>query len=190
MKKAILLLLLLPSFFIGVQKVYPADYITFESGIFSRTVSIKDLENFARTGSAKGTLRNLLSLSNQNPENIVDILNEKVELPIVLTSKLMYSNIGEVILERIAKILYPKKHRDPEISIPAIRSAVIIGLSKRNGYLTLIDFLKCYPNRSISVNIPKLMETVDKAESMSELIGFFSDSPLEALKETNPEEVD
>ena len=189
MKKGILLLIISCIFF-GVQKVHSAESITFESGIFSRTISIKDLESFARTGSAHGTLKNLLFMSNQNPENIVEILNEKVELPIVLTSKLMYSTIGEVVLERLAKILYPKRNPNPEISIPAIRSAVITGLSKGDGYLTLIEFLKSYPNNSITVNIPKLLETVDKAESMSELIGFFSDSPLEALKETNPEEVD
>ena len=34
---------------------------------------------------------------------------KEFELPIVLTSKLMYTRIGEVFIKRIAKIIYPLK---------------------------------------------------------------------------------
>ena len=34
------------------------------------------------------------------------------------------------------------------------------------------------PNKTITVNLPALFKVINKVESMSELVKFFSDSPL------------
>ena len=94
----------------------------------------------------------------------------------------MYSTIGEVIIMRIAKIIHPLKIKDNAISVPAIRSAVANGIVKGNGKLNLLQFLKSYPNKTISINIPALYKILNKVESMNELIKFFSDSPLKGTK--------
>ena len=78
-----------------------------------------------------------------------------------------------------SKIIYPIKLPDTAISIPAIRSAVISGIVIGNGKLTLIQFLKSYPNKTIAINIPALSKIISKVESVSDLVKFFSNSPLD-----------
>ena len=94
----------------------------------------------------------------------------------------MYSSIGEVVILRVSKIIYPKKIRDKSITIPAIRSGIISGIIEGEGKLNLMQFLKSYPNKTIAINIPALNKVLNKVESMSELINFFSGSPLPEIK--------
>ncbi len=159
-----------------------AENITFFSGAFRRTIPVKNFEELAETGKATGLLEDLLRLGNQKPEKIADMLNQKVELPIVLTSRLTNSKIGEAIISRVAKIIHPIKIQDPAITIPAIRSGVIIGITYgEKEAITAIDFMKAYPNKTMAINLPELFKVVSKVESVSDLIKFFSDKPLEKL---------
>jgi len=168
--------------FLITPSAKPAENILLENGIFSRTISINSVEELATTGKAKGTLKNLMRLSNQSPEKISNLLNQEYNLPLVTTTKLMYSSIGEVVIFRISKIIYPKKIKDKSITIPAIRSGVISGIIEGEGKLNLMQFLKSYPNKTIAINIPALNKVLNKVESMSELINFFSGSPLPEIK--------
>ncbi len=177
------ILLFMPlNIFLITPSAKPAENILLENGIFSRTISINSVEELATTGKAKGTLKNLMRLSNQSPEKISNLLNQEYKLPLVTTTKLMYSSIGEVVIFRVSKIIHPKKIRDKSITIPAIRSGVISGIIEGEGKLNLMQFLKSYPNKTIAINIPALNKVLNKVESMSELINFFSGSPLPEIK--------
>ena len=96
------------------------------------------------------------------------------------------TRIGEAIIRRVAKILYPIGTDDPAVSIPAIRAAVINGLAENDGSLTAVGFLKAYPNNVLAVNLPALFGVIEKAQSIAGLVNFFSDSPLDGLKEGQP----
>ena len=159
-----------------------AEEVAFVSGVFRRNVSVKSIEMLSKGEEMKGFLGELSKISNEDAEEISTLLTQKVELPIVLTSKLMYTKIGEVILKRTAKIIYPLKVQKESVTIPAIRSAVIKGLVEGNGEINLILFLKAYPNKTIAVNVPGLFKVIKKVESISDLVQFFSQSPLEGLK--------
>ena len=172
------LLLILP---IGL-KVKAAEEIAFVSGIFRRNVSIEQIYKLSRGEDLDGIIMDLAKFSNENPKNIAAFLTERIEMPIYLTSKLMYSKIGNVMLKRIVQIIYPHKLNNEKISIPALRSAVIKGLVKGKGEINLLLFLESYPNKTVSINIPALFKVIKKVESISELIEFFSNSPLEGLK--------
>ena len=71
---------------------------------------------------------------------------------------------------------------NPSVSVPAIKSAVIKGLSVGEDGIDVIDFLKAYPSDVMAVNLPALFGVMEKAESVAGLVKFFSDSPLENLK--------
>ena len=58
-------------------------------------------------------------------------------------------------------------------------------MQSENG-LTVVSFLKGYPNAVIAVNLPALFGVIEKAESIASLVQFFSDSPLDGLKEAQP----
>ena len=156
------------------------------SGAFRRSISVKDIEHLANTGEARGLLEQLLVLSEQDPENVAKLLNQKLDLPLVLTSRLINTRIGEAIIRRVGQILYPIYTPQPEVSIPALRAGVINGLHNSGDGLTAVDFLKAYPNEVLAVNLPALFSVIDKAQSISGLVQFFSDSPLDGLKEAKP----
>ena len=156
------------------------------SGAFRRSIPVKDIEHLAKTGEARGLLEQLLVLSKQDPEDVAKLLNQKLDLPLVLTSRLINTRIGEAIIRRVGQILYPIYTPQPEVSIPALRAGVINGLHNSGDGLTAVDFLKAYPNEVLAVNLPALFSVIDKAQSISGLVQFFSDSPLDGLKETKP----
>ena len=156
------------------------------SGAFRRSIPVKDIEHLANTGEARGLLEKLLVLSEQDPENVAKLLNQKLDLPLVLTSRLINTRIGEAIIRRVGQILYPIYTPQPEVSIPALRAGVINGLHNSGDGLTAVDFLKSYPNEVLAVNLPALFSVIEKAQSISGLVQFFSDSPLDGLKEAKP----
>jgi hypothetical protein len=156
------------------------------SGAFRRSIPVKDIEHLAKTGEARGLLEQLLVLSKQDPEDVAKLLNQKLDLPLVLTSRLINTRIGEAIIRRVGQILYPIYTPQPEVSIPALRAGVINGLHNSGDGLTAVDFLKSYPNEVLAVNLPALFSVIDKAQSISGLVQFFSDSPLDGLKEAKP----
>ena len=156
------------------------------SGAFRRSIPVNDIEHLANTGEARGLLEQLLVLSEQDPDNVAKLLNQKLDLPLVLTSRLINTRIGEAIIRRVGQILYPIYTPQPEVSIPALRAGVINGLHNSGDGLTAVDFLKAYPNEVLAVNLPALFSVIDKAQSISGLVQFFSDSPLDGLKEAKP----
>ncbi len=168
------------------KPVYCAEEIAFTSGIFSRKIVVEEIEMFAKTKKTEGFIKNLVGKDNKDIEDLSTLLNQEFDLSITVMSKLMNSQIGEVILKRASKIIYPLRIQDPKITIPAIRSSIIKGLVKGNGRINLLLFIKSYPNKTMVINVPELFEVIDKVESISELVKFFSNSPLEGLKEGTP----
>jgi hypothetical protein len=98
----------------------------------------------------------------------------------VLTSRLLSTRIGEAILARVGRIVYPLKASS--VGVPALRAAVINGLAQGDGRLSAIGFLKAYPTDEMEVSIPALLAVLKKASSVSELVKFFSESPLDGLR--------
>ncbi|CAK24958.1 alpha/beta hydrolase [Synechococcus sp. CS-197] len=166
------------------QPVRAAEDVALVSGAFIRSISVADLAYLAETGEARGLLSDLLRLGKQDPENVAKLLNQELDLPLVLTSRLMSTKIGDVILKRVAKIVYPLRVPEPSVSVPAIRAGVINGLQIGEGGLNMIKFLEAYPAEVMEINLPALMAAIEKAESIAGLVTFFSNSPLDGLKES------
>ena len=168
-----------------MQPLHAATDVALVSGAFRRSIPVEKLEHLAETGEAIDLVEDLLELSGQNPQEVSQMLNQSLDLPLVLTSRLINTRIGEAILRRVARIIHPIYTPEPEVSVPAIRAGVISGLQSENG-LTVVSFLKGYPNAVIAVNLPALFGVIEKAESIASLVQFFSDSPLDGLKEAQP----
>ena len=169
----------------AMQPLQAATDVALVSGAFRRSIPVKEIEHLAETGEATNLLEDLLGISGQDPNEVSQILNQKFELPLVLTIRLMNTRIGEAILRRVARIIYPLYTPAPEVSVPAIRAGVVNGLVSEDG-LTAVSFLKGYPNAVMAVNLPALFEVIEKAESIAGLVQFFSDSPLDGLREAQP----
>ena len=169
---------------LGVPAGQAAENLVFVSGAFRRSLPVADLEHLASTGQAQGLLAQGLALGKQNPAEVAKMLNEKIALPVVLVSHLLNTRIGEAILERLARVIYPLN--TPSVGIPALRSAMVMGIVEGNGSLSALSFLRAYPNNNLEVSIPALMALMQKANSISDLVRFFSESPLDGLRGTTP----
>tara|TARA_Y100001968_G_scaffold272595_1_gene264879 strand:- start:165 stop:731 length:567 start_codon:yes stop_codon:yes gene_type:complete len=159
-----------------------AEKIIIYKGTLGRSITVESLNTLAKEKKATGTLKNILNITGEDKDKVADLLNQEYELPVVLTSKLIYSKIGSVILSRITKIIYPDKYPQESISIPALRAGVINGINSGDGRLSFLGFLNSYPNKNIAVNYTALSKVINKVESMTDLVEFFTGSPLEKLK--------
>ena len=161
-----------------------AENLVFVSGAFRRSIAVADLEHLAKTGQARGLLADVLSLSRQNPQEIAKLLNQSVSLPVTLVSRLLNTRIGEAILQRLAVIVFPLKASQG--GIPAMRAAMVMGVVEGNGSISALSFLRAYPAQEMEVSIPALMNLLSKASSITELVRFFSESPLDGLRGDAP----
>ena len=181
--KFLLCLILINPLF-SINKVQSADQIKITYKIFSRTISINSLKKYSLTGNAEKKLERLLKTTNASDEQILNILNKNFDIPLPIASKLLYSEIGSVILTRISKIIHPPKARDEITGKLALRASVIKGIEIGEGKINLIRFFEGYPTKTVILNVSALNKILNKVESINELLEFFTDSPLNKLKDS------
>ena len=170
--------------FLLINKVQSADQIKITYSIFSRTISIKSLKTYSSTGKAEKKLKRLLKTTNASNEEILDILNKNFDMPLPIASKLLNSEIGNVILSRISKIIHPPKAKDARTGKLALRASLIKGIHMGEGKINLIRFFESYPTKTVILNISALNKILNKVESINELLEFFTDSPFNKIKDS------
>ena len=180
--KKIIILILLSLSILTSNKVKSAEEIKIVYGIFSRTINVQELKKFALYGDADKNLRRLLKLTNTKNDKIKEILEKDFQIPLLIASKLMYSEIGNVILSRLSKIIHPPNARDEKTAVLALRSSVIKGIDIGEGKINTINFFEGYPTKKVILNVNALSKIMNKVESIAELLEFFTDSPLSKIK--------
>lgn len=161
--------------------------MVFYSGAFRRSIPVADMEHLAETGEARGLLGDVLRLSGQDPEQVSTLLKSSASLPIPLVSRLLDTRIGEALLIRLARVIHPM--RAYEVGLPALRAGIVMGLVDGKGSLSAIHFIKAYPNAEMGVDVPALMALVRQASSIADLVRFFSESPLDGLRDDGDQAV-
>ena len=179
--KIFFILVFSPLFF-NVPKTNTAEEIKIIYNIFSRTIKVKSLKTFAENGDSSKKLRKILKATGSSDEEIRSILNKKFELPITIASKLLYSEIGNIFLIRLSSIIHPPRADDEKTGMLALRASVIQGIKLGNGKINLITFFEGYPTKTVILDISALSKVMNKVESISELLVFFTNSPIEKIK--------
>ena len=170
--------------FLLINKVQSADQIKITYSIFSRTISVNSLKRYSVTGKAEKNLERLLRTTNASNSYILSILNKNYDIPLPIASKLLYSEIGSVVLSRLSKIIHPPNARDETTGKLALRSSVIKGIAMGEGKINIIRFLESYPTKTVILNVGALSKILNKVESINELLKFFTDSPLNKIKDS------
>ncbi len=178
----IFLILFINQIFFNVPKAQSAEKIKIIYSIFSRTITVDSLKTFAESGNSSKSLRKILNATGSSDEKIQSILNKKFEIPITIASKLLYSEIGNVFLNRLSSILHTPNTNDERTGRLALRSSVIQGLYTGNGKIDLVSFFKSYPTKTVILNVNALSKVMNKVQSISELLDFFTSKPLEKIK--------
>ena len=179
--KLFLIILSFQSLF-NVSKVKAAEEIKIIYSIFSRTIKVNSLKTFAEEGYSTRKLKRVLRATGSTDKEIKSVLNKNFEVPITIASKLLYSEIGNIFLTRLSSIIHPTKANDEQTGMLALRSSVIQGIKIGNGEINLINFFEGYPTKTVILNVNALSKVMNKVESISELLDFFSNSPLDKFK--------
>ena len=164
------------------SKVKSAEEIKIVYSVFSRTINIQELKEFALYGDADKNLKRLLKLTNTKNDEIKKILEKDFQIPLSIASKLLYSEIGNVILTRLSKIIHPPRARDEKTAVLALRSSVIKGIDIGDGKINTLTFFEGYPTKKVILNVNALSKIMNKVESIAELLEFFTNSPLNKIK--------
>ena len=179
--KIFFILVISPLIF-NIPRVNAAEEIKIIYNIFSRTIKVDSLKTFAENGDSSKKLRRILKATGSSDEEIRAILNKKFELPITIASKLVYSEIGNIFLTRLSSIIHPPKADDERTGMLALRASVIQGIKIGDGKINLITFFEGYPTKTVILDVSALSKVMNKVESISELLVFFTNSPIEKIK--------
>ena len=169
-------------FFFHVSKANAAEEIKITYSIFSRTIEVNSLKNFAEEGNSTKKLKRILKATGSPDKEIRTVLNKNFEVPITIASKLIYSEIGNVFLTRLSSIVHTPRSNDKRTGMLALRASVIQGIKMGNGKINLIKFFEGYPTKTVILDVNALSKVMNKVESISELLTFFTNSPLEKIK--------
>ena len=178
----ILLILINSQLLVNVSKANAAEEIKITYSIFSRTIKVNALKTFAEKGSSTRKLKRILKATGSTDIEIRSVLNKDFEIPITIESKLIYSEIGNVFLTRLSSIIHPPRADDERTGMLALRASIIQGLRIGNGKVNLINFFEGYPTKTVVLDVNALSKVMNKVESISELLDFFTNSPLEKIK--------
>ena len=178
----IIFILITNQIFFNIPKVKSAENIKIVYSIFSRTIKVDSLKKFAEEGYSSKKLRRILKATGSTDSDIQSILNKNFEIPITIASKLVYSEIGNIILTRLSSIIHPPRAKDPRTGMLALRASVVQGINLGDGKLNLVTFFEGYPTETVILNVKAFSKVMNKVESISELLDFFANSPLEKIK--------
>ena len=178
----IFFILLSNQIFFNIPKVNSAEKIKIIYSIFSRTIEVDSLKKFAEDGDKTNNLKRILKATGSTDEEIRGILNKNFEIPITIASKLVYSEIGNVFLTRLSSIIHPPRADDERTGMLALRASLVQGIVMGDGKINMLNFFEAYPTKTIILDVNALSKVMNKVESISELLDFFTDSPLEKIK--------
>ena len=180
--RIIIFILISSQFIFSFSKANAADEIKIIYGIFSRTIEVNSLKKFAEEGTSTKKLKKILDATGSPDKEIRSVLNKDFEIPITIASKLVYSEIGNVFLTRLSSIIHPSRADDERTGMLALRASVIQGIKKGNGKINLIRFFEGYPTKTVILDVNALSKVMNKVESITELLAFFTNSPLDKIK--------
>ena len=176
------LILISSQLFFNVPKAHAAEEIKIIYSIFSRTIKVNSLKNYAKEGNSTRKLKRILKATGSPDNEIRSVLSKDFEVPLNIASKLVYSEIGNIFLTRLSSIIHPTRANDERTGVLALRASVIQGIKIGNGKINLIKFFESYPTKTIVLDVNALSKVMNKVESISELLDFFTNSPFDKIK--------
>lgn len=104
--------------------------ITFIIGPLSRSVTVKQIEDFVANEDANNDVTALLKSGKLNVEEIRSQLKNTFQFDLVQMDKILNSPIGVALLSKLGEAVHP--HATKIAAVQAVRSAIILSLADDN----------------------------------------------------------
>lgn len=129
-----------------------ADRIYITYGPLEVSVPIESLALFANEGKIDSNLDGFAQYAKQGQlDQIQSALQARAEVPAVTIAQFLYTAQGELLLERLGRVIQTKA-RQP--GFYAIRAALILAASDPEG-LTIVNVLRKFPTHGIRIDIAR-----------------------------------
>jgi predicted dienelactone hydrolase len=132
-----------------------AERLTLSYGLVARSIPINSLETYARTGKVDDELAAYIQYADKEQlTQLRQVLLTPIPLGVVEVSQFLYTPIGKRLLENFGEVI----QQESGISgFYAIRAALILAAADPQG-LTLLNVLRKFPSRAISINLSRSLE--------------------------------
>lgn len=130
------------------QKALASEKVIFKYGGATQSVSLEELQTFAKTGEISPGLDFLLKFGNQNPVRIRWILTQQFPANTQLIYNLLNTAPGEYVLSQTSNVVTSKSER---ANVKALRGALVAAASDDN-LISLIELLEEYPTKEVYVD--------------------------------------
>ncbi len=147
-----------------LKPIEAAETVNFRFNIFEVSVSVDDLENFAKTGELRGAL-DMASryISAPDMATFRRILTERADVPVSLLSRFLYTSQGERSLDILGNFI----KTGPNLSgNRAIRAAAVLATADKQNGLSLLSFLRKFPTSDIYFDIQEGLQTVGELSDL------------------------
>ena len=132
-----------------------AERIYVSYAVLERSISVAALETYAKEGKLDDDLAVYAQyVDSQQLAQLRSILLARIDLDAVAVSQFLYTPIGETLLERLIQVIQTES-RQP--GLYALRSALILAAADPQG-LTLLNVLRCFPTRSVRIDIARSLK--------------------------------
>jgi predicted dienelactone hydrolase len=166
-KQSIWLKIALGFFGLGLlvpRPVLSAERISLSYGILERSIPIDSIEKYAKTGKVDDDLAAYAQYADEEQlKQLRQVLLTPIPLSAVEVSQFLYTPIGERLLENLGELI----QQESRISgFYAIRSALILAAADQERRLTLLNVLRKFPSRTISINLSRSLNIVDTVQRL------------------------
>ncbi len=156
-KGSILLLGIGTGTLLGSSKALASEEIILSYSALGQSVLVQDLETFVETGEMSSSVRFLIDVTKQNPDDVRTALTKEVGLSLTFLSKVLNSLPGEYALFQAGQIIHPKSKPNRAL-ITSLRGALILSASDDN-QISLLEFFQNYPTQQMYVDARLLKNT-------------------------------
>lgn len=159
-------------------KVDAAEEIILTYGPMTQSVAVKDLTTFAETGEMSASIRFLIDIANQNPEEVRQVLNQELGVGIVFLSDILNTLPGEYGLFEVGQVIHTKSRR---ANIQSLRGALVI--SAVDNKISLLEFFQNFPTQQMYIDGYKLSQRANTVVSFVNRVGKNLEVPLAIAKD-------
>lgn len=143
----------------SAQPSSAAEEVAVRYGLFTQSVSIADLHQYAKTGNPSIALQDFLRyLKREEKIALRQALQTQIPVNLIALDRVLNAPTGQRFLTQLAQA----DDRQDAAGIQALRAALILGT--KSNRTTILNVLEAYPNRRFTINFPKALQVF--AESM------------------------
>ena len=139
------------------SKVLAAEEIVITFSFLDQPILVKDLETFVETGEMSPAIRFLVGISQQDPDDVREVLTKEVSIDSRLVYKVSNSLPGEYLLFQAGQVVHPR-YKPNRALIPALRGTLILSTTD-DQKISLLEFFQKYPTKEMYIDGRLLAKT-------------------------------